>query len=315
MPRKIDTNMPTVSIVIPTFNRSTLLENCLKSVLNQDYSSYEIIVVDDGSTDGTSKMLDKYIKPYAEKIILLKQDRKGPAEARNKGIDFAKGKIVLFIDDDVVATPNWISEIIGDFQDPKVGIVGGKTILKRIDTFNVLYHEKQNQGESGNVPLYVPTNNSGFLKEVIEKVNGFDVRFLYPGAEDVDICMRIQKMQYKLRINKKALVYHYESYTFKGWLKKKYEYGYGASTLLDLHPDYRYFYPYYITLPLVLLNDTRKFIENFLANEGFVSFGIVIKIFALTTLQRVYYTLGQLSYIMREHKYKLLFYRMKRFVK
>ena len=302
--------MAMVSIVIPTFNRASLLEECIISILKQSYTDYEIIVIDDGSTDNTLEILGKYAQVYKQKIIFVEQERKGPAAARNKGISLARGEIILFIDDDVVTDKDWIKYIISDFSQPDVGIVGGRTLLKRLDKFNVLYYDNGFSASAN--PSYIPTNNAAFLKEALNKVYDFDSRFIYPGLEDADICLRIRKIGYRLKLNNNAVVYHYENYSFKGWLEKNYQYGYGNSTFLDLHAELRVFCPYYYLciFPLVL-RDAARFVRTYYVIKKKVGFMVIVSIFNLACLQRLFYTIGQLAYILNNKKYKLLFYKLR----
>lgn len=300
--------MVEISIVIPTFNRCAQLKECIESILNQDYNNYEIIIIDDGSTDGTKEMLKDYSNRYQDKIILLKQNREGPAKARNESLTFAKGKIVLFIDDDARAAPNWIGHIIEDFKYPKIGIIGGETVEEKYSKSGVLYHRKINTLDFD----FVPTKNAAFLKEALKKVNGFDGRFKYPAFEDMDLCVRIRNMGYDIKINNKAVVYHNERHSLKGRLIKQYEYGYGTSTFLDLHPDYRQscFYYYFITF-LLILKDIRQFIKNYKNEKGNINIFIIFRITIAASLSRIFYTLGQLHYIVKNKKYNLLFRKMK----
>jgi len=104
---------PLISVVIPTFNRSELLVKAIKSVLNQDYSNFELFVCDDGSTDGTEEMI-KSIKD--ERLTYLKQENKGCAAARNLGIRNAKGELIAFLDDDDAWLPDHL-KYIAEFFD------------------------------------------------------------------------------------------------------------------------------------------------------------------------------------------------------
>lgn len=100
--------MPKVSIIIPAYNCAPYITDAMKSVLNQTYKDYEIIVVDDGSTDNTREIMEEYIKKYSEKIRYLYQENKGVCAARNKGIKEAEGKYLAFLDQDDI----WLREFL-----------------------------------------------------------------------------------------------------------------------------------------------------------------------------------------------------------
>ena len=88
--------MPTISVIIPTFNRSKLVVNAIRSVLCQTYRDYEIIVVDDGSTDNTTQV----IKPYMDRIRYVYQPNRGASAAQNRGVKLAKGDWVSILASD-----------------------------------------------------------------------------------------------------------------------------------------------------------------------------------------------------------------------
>ena len=105
---------PMVSVVIPTYNRKDMLKECLESLFNQTYPKerYEIIVVNDGSTDGTEEVLNEYAKKAPCAFKWFTQQNKGPCVARNLGVKNARGEIICFIDDDCVAEKKWIENLI-----------------------------------------------------------------------------------------------------------------------------------------------------------------------------------------------------------
>jgi len=111
---------PLVSVVIPTYNSADFLIQALNSVLNQTYSNYEIIVVDDGSSDNTSQA----IEPWRSQIRYIYQDNQGVAAARNRGIDAATGDFIAFLDADDLFLPQKLQQQVAVFEaQPDLGMV------------------------------------------------------------------------------------------------------------------------------------------------------------------------------------------------
>jgi GT2 family glycosyltransferase len=123
-----------VSIVIPTYNRAAFLDGCLQSLLQQEYpyDSYEIIVVDDGSTDRTEDIVGSLRSSVkAPALHYLRRNHCGPNAARNAGIAAAKGRLICFVDDDVEAPPLWLQSLVaGARRHPGAGCVGGPIRLR-----------------------------------------------------------------------------------------------------------------------------------------------------------------------------------------
>lgn len=114
--------MPKVSIIIPVYNSENYISKCLDSVLNQTFDDIEIICIDDGSTDKSFNILNKYnIKE--KRIILLTQENKGQGEARNKALDIAKGEYIYFLDSDDYIEPNLIEECIKKFNETNADLI------------------------------------------------------------------------------------------------------------------------------------------------------------------------------------------------
>lgn len=99
--------MELISIVVPVYNVAPFLEKCLNSILYQTYENIEIIVVDDGSTDGCGKICDSYSEKY-DKITVIHKENGGLSDARNKGIAHAKGEYIIFVDSDDVVAPDMV---------------------------------------------------------------------------------------------------------------------------------------------------------------------------------------------------------------
>jgi len=105
------------SVIVPAFNAERKISRCINSLLNQEYEKIEIIVVDDGSTDNTLKILEDFSNEG--KIILLKQTRKGPGSAKNLASGIAKGEILVFVDSDEYPLPDYISKLTKPLRESK----------------------------------------------------------------------------------------------------------------------------------------------------------------------------------------------------
>ena len=113
-------NLPKISIIIPVYNSSLTLNECLNSIFSSDYKNYEVIIVSDRSTDNSIAIA----KEYKTKIIELSQN-KGPALARNKGSESADGEILLFLDSDVIINKDSLNLIIDKFKIDDVNAIQG----------------------------------------------------------------------------------------------------------------------------------------------------------------------------------------------
>lgn len=172
--------MPEVSVVIPTYNRASLLAEALESVLNQTYKYFEIIVVDDGSTDST----DAVIKPYIGSIKYIRQNNQGNGAARNTGIKEAKGEFVAFLDSDDLWLPDKLEKQIKYLQEhPDVDMVYGNGIIfgNTKDSGRSLISHKKARQLSKKVTLRdefmkstIRSSTILIRKNILDELGGFD---------------------------------------------------------------------------------------------------------------------------------------------
>ena len=188
-----------LTVVIPTYNRKNILKKCLNALFDQTYpqSDYEVIVVDDGSTDGTEEIVKFLINNSPCILRYFKQEHKGPAAARNLGIKNANGKIILFIGDDIIATPNLIVEHMKrHLTNPEVNIaiLGYVTWSPelRITPFmrwlenggpQFSYHELKDKEALGHGYFY--TCNISLKRHFLLTHGLFDERCKYAAYEDL----------------------------------------------------------------------------------------------------------------------------------
>jgi len=112
-----------VSVIIPIYNAENTLERCLQSIAAQSHKPSEIILVDNNSTDSSYKLANKFKKNNKKlKIILVKEEKKGPSAARNKGINLAQGEIVVFTDADCIAHTAWLKNLKIDDNTLNMGV-------------------------------------------------------------------------------------------------------------------------------------------------------------------------------------------------
>lgn len=210
-----------ISIVIPTYNEKKDIENCLESLSKQSCKYIETIVVDDGSTDGTSKDL-----------ITLRQDHKGVGSARNLGAKNAKGKILVFVDADMTFDKDFIKNLVapiisgqskGTFSRDE-NVLNWNNVWSRCWNINEGWEDKKRHPK--NYPDHQPVFRA-ILKSEFDKVDGFT-----PGGYDDDWSLS-RKLGYEATIAPNAIFYHknpstlVEVFNHAKWVgKRKYKLGY-----------------------------------------------------------------------------------------
>lgn len=128
------TTTPTVSVIIPTYNRAALLPRAMDSIIAQTYKDWEIVLVDDGSTDATDAVAAGYTKRLGERLVHLRRPRAGVSAARNRGIDACSGRFVAFLDSDDEYLPTKLERQLALFDlRPQLGLVYGDSAFVDLD--------------------------------------------------------------------------------------------------------------------------------------------------------------------------------------
>lgn len=225
---------PFVSVVVPTRNRVDLLGRCLASLHAQTLSAdrYEIVVVDDGSTDGTSEFLSR-----TAGIRDIQQEWQGMVAARNAGIAAAKGNIVSFIDDDAEAGRGWLEALVEALMAPDVGMVGGRVrdapvrqIVAQIDSLGRLEGGAFDAVTDGPIEVdYVPGGNMAMWRDVLDTVGGFDPTYTRSAwREETDLCVRIRRLGYQILYVPDASIDHV-AVRLKSGAKKRLSFQYSVA--------------------------------------------------------------------------------------
>ena len=196
------------SVIVPAYNAGKTISECLSSLTDQSISmdTYEVIVVDDGSTDETPDIVKQFPVRY------FFQKNCGPATARNKGVQEAKGEIILFTDSDCVPQSNWIEEMVRPFQDPDVMAVKGayKTNQKSLTArFAQIEFEERFKmlKKAGSIDM-VDTYSAGYRKSLFLSLGGFDPSFPVANNEDTDLSYKMSDAGHKMVFNPNAVVSH-----------------------------------------------------------------------------------------------------------
>jgi glycosyltransferase involved in cell wall biosynthesis len=215
-----------VSIIIPTFNGASRIGNCLDALLQQVTGrDAEILVVNDGSTDNTADVVERY-----SGIRLITQANAGPAAARNRGALEARGTIILFTDDDCVPMPDWLDAMIEPFEDPEVVGLRGvyRTHQKRLAARFVQIEYEDRYRLMADLPSidFVDTYSAAFRRDRFLEMTGYDLSFPVACAEDIELSYRMSARGWKMKFAPAAIVYHTHPDTLWRYLKKKYKFAF-----------------------------------------------------------------------------------------
>ncbi len=245
---------PTVSIMIPTYNRADRLEKALLSLNKLDYpmEKIEVLVVNDGSKDNTEGIVKKLISRVKYKLRYFFQQNKRLSAARNLAIRNAKNEIIVSIDDDMLFPKIWLKTLIKPLEDKKVGAVGGPSIapsfaslFQRVVDYCMTSSFLGTGGMIGTtkislVKYYPRGGNMAVPKKVFDEIGLFDEKFI--PAEEIDLDKRIENAGYKLALAKQAHVWHMPRASFKGFVRQIYSRGYMKSQFTKRHKDFELLY-------------------------------------------------------------------------
>lgn len=208
---------PSVSVIVPTRNRASLLRRCLHSLLAQDCPEdlYEVIVVDDGSTDDTPGMVAELC---SARLRYIRQPPLGMVQARMRGVSESRGSVICFIDDDARAEPSWLAALTRVFETEDVGMVGGRVrpapadaVVTRIDELGRLRWSGFDVDPAADLTgvEFVIGANMGIRASALDSVGGFDAGFDGTALrEETDLCVRVRRKGWRIMFEPRAAVDH-----------------------------------------------------------------------------------------------------------
>ncbi|MEG5044623.1 glycosyltransferase [Microcoleus sp. B4-C1] len=247
---------PIFSIIIPTYNRLNDLWRCLHlfTAVNYPKDNFEIIIVDDGN-----ERADRTIMHYQDKlnITLIKSGGVGPAKARNKGAETAKGIFLAFTDDDCTADRQWLKNLEKHLTEKPNCLIGGHT-LNGIDNIystasqmliDYLYNY---YNEIAEYSKFITSNNFAISANKFKQIGGFNEQFPLAAAEDREFCQRWIKHGYNIVYEKNAIIHHWHELNFYTFCQQQFNYGRGAYSFQNLQKPGRKIQPRFFYIELLL---------------------------------------------------------------
>jgi len=238
IPFPADIEWPRASVVVCSYNGSRTIRECCENLRRLEYPDYEVIVVDDGSTDDTASIAESY------GFRVIRTANRGLSSARNTGLRAATGEIVAYIDDDASPDPHWLNYLALAFLDPagaEIAGVGGPNIPPPGDGL-VADCVARSPGGPVHVLLsdrraeHIPGCNMAFRRSALEAVSGFDPQFRTAG-DDVDLCWRLQQAGFTLRFSPPAVVWHHRRNSIRAYFRQQRGYGSAEAMLERKWPD------------------------------------------------------------------------------
>ena len=238
---------PIISIITPSYNRVDELKYLYNSLQEQsvDLKLFEFIVSDDGSTDSTEETVKHWQTESNFPIKFITQKNQGPGAARNHGLENSEGELILFIDSDCEAHPDWIQTIYEEYLNDSFDACGGPdgakddftTLQKAIDfamTSFITTGGMRGHSEKMLAKFFPRTHNMGIKRSVYEKVGGFgDLRH----GQDIELSNRIRKSGARIKFLINAVVYHRRRTSIKQFFKQVFNWGVARINLGKIDPS------------------------------------------------------------------------------
>ena len=212
-------NKPAVSIVIPAHGNTPALGRCLREVFKSDFTDFECIVVDDGSPDNLGGLL----KPYGVRLVKL-AERRGPAFARNRGVEAASSDVIFFLDSDVEPHKDAVGKVVAFMREhPDVAAVFGSYDDAPVESdffsqYRNLFHHYTHQ-VSREKALTFWAGCGAVRHDALRKVGGFDEKYTRPCVEDIELGYRLNRNGCEVRLDKTLQASHHKKWTFAGLVR------------------------------------------------------------------------------------------------
>lgn len=233
---------PFVSILVPAYNEELVIENTIRSLLASDYTAYEIIVIDDGSQDNTSKVVaEKFAGD--ERVRLFTITNAGKASALNTGLRHAHGEIVIALDADTLFARQTVGALAHRFYDKQLGAIAGNAkVGNRVNLITrwqaLEYITSQNMDRrafaSLNCITVVPGAVGAWRRDLLVEVGGFPSDTL---AEDQDLTLRIRRLGYRIGYEEEAIAWTEAPHNVRSLAKQRFRWAYGTLQCMWKHRD------------------------------------------------------------------------------
>jgi O-antigen biosynthesis protein len=237
VPIPADRDWPRISVVVCSYNGSKTIRECFEGLLKLEYPDFEVIVVNDGSTDRTEAIAREF------DFRLISTENRGLSSARNTGLEEATGEIVAYIDDDAYPDPDWLKYLAAMFMASDCVGVGGPNLAPPNDgrIADCIAHSPGGPVHvlvSDVEAEHIPGCNMAFRRKYLRQIGGFDPQFRVAG-DDVDICWRIQHLGGWVAFAHAAVVWHHRRNSIRTYLKQQIGYS-KAETLLEQKWPHKY---------------------------------------------------------------------------
>lgn len=230
-----------VSIIVPCYNEEKTVANCVHGLMKQTYENYEVLLVNDGSTDGTEKACMELASLYPQKVRAINKMNGGKASALRLGLEHSIGEIIVTMDADSIFLPDALKNLVSSFDDPNIGAVGGNVRVANKDSF--LGRNQAVEYLTGlaiqkrafaylNCMQVIAGAIGAFRREVLIKVGGYSSDTI---VEDMDVTVSVLRAGHRVEYCGKAIAYTEAPANIKDFLKQRYRWTFGGFQVLRKH--------------------------------------------------------------------------------
>ena len=227
---------PKISVVVCAYNAADTLEDCLASLDQLTYPDYEVIVVNDGSSDATGDIGRRHAR-----VRVVDVSNAGLSAARNVGLAEARGEIIAYTDADTRVDRDWLTFLVQPFQTSDVVGSGGPNVVPADDPPIAQCVARAPGGPThvlldDRIAEHVPGCNMAFRRDALLAIGGFNPIYLRAG-DDVDVCWRLQARGWRIGFSAAALVWHHHRTSVNAYWRQQVGYGEGETWLMAHHPE------------------------------------------------------------------------------